>query len=135
MASNSNYVVSVPKLKGRENYSEWCFAAENFLVLEGTLGCIKAEPGQPVIGAAEDAKTRAKLILTIDPPIYVHIKEVKTTKELWDKLKSLFDDSGFTRRISLLRNLISIRLENCISMTAYVTQIVETGQKLAANRV
>ena len=131
MASNSNYVVSVPKLKGRENYSEWCFAAENFLVLEGTLGCIKAEPGQPVIGAAEDAKTRAKLILTIDPPIYVHIKEVKTTKELWDKLKSLFDDSGFTRRISLLRNLISIRLENCISMTAYVTQIVETGQKLA----
>ena len=33
----SNYVVSVPKLKGRENYSEWCFAAENFLVLEGML--------------------------------------------------------------------------------------------------
>ncbi|CAD7092634.1 unnamed protein product [Hermetia illucens] len=42
----------------------------------------------------------------------------------------LFDDSGFTRKISLLRNLISIRLENCTSMTAYVTQIVEAGQKL-----
>ncbi|KAF2891902.1 hypothetical protein ILUMI_14271, partial [Ignelater luminosus] len=45
-------------------------------------------------------------------------------------LKSLFDDSGFARRISLLRNLISISLENCSCMTSYVTQIIETGQKL-----
>lgn len=130
-ASNSNYVVSVPKLKGRENYSEWCFAAENFLVLEGMLGCIKPETGQKEIPAADDAKTRAKLILTIDPSIYVHIKGVTTSKGLWEKLKSLYDDSGFTRRISLLRNLISIRLENCTSMDSYVTQLVETGQKLA----
>lgn len=130
MASN-NYIVSVPKLKGRENYGDWCFAAENFLVLEGMSGCIKAEQGPTTIADADDAKTKAKLILTIDPSIYVHIKEVKTTKELWTKLKSLYDDSGFTRRISLLRNLISIRLENCISMNSYVTQLVETGQKLA----
>ncbi|CAH2109182.1 unnamed protein product [Euphydryas editha] len=130
MASNSNYMVNVPKLRGRENY-EWCFAAENFLVLEGTLGCIKSELGQAPVGAVDDAKTRAKLILTIDPSIYVHIKEVKSTKELWNKLKSLYDDSGFTRRIGLLRNLISIRLEDCDSMNSYVTQLVETGQKLA----
>ena len=25
----------MPKLKGRENYDEWVFAAENFLMLEG----------------------------------------------------------------------------------------------------
>lgn len=129
MASSSNYLVSVPKLKGRENYSEWCFAAENFLVLEGMVGCIKPEPDHPPV-AADDAKTKAKLILTIDPALYVHIKNVRTSKELWNKLKMLFDDSGFTRKISLLRNLISIRLENCTSMTAYVTQIVEAGQKL-----
>lgn len=41
-----------------------------------------------------------------------------------------FDDSGFTRRISLLGNLISIRLDNSSFMTSYVTQIIETGQKL-----
>ncbi|CAH2109147.1 unnamed protein product [Euphydryas editha] len=124
---SSNYVVSVPKLKGRENYAEWAFAAENFLVLEGTSDCIlQTKPEE----AAADAKTKAKLILTIDSALYVHIKEVKSTKELWDKLKQLFDDSGFTRRISLLRTLISIRLENCTSMTSYVTQIIETSQKL-----
>lgn len=125
----SNYAVSVPKLKGRENYSEWAFAAENFLILEGTADYItKAVKPEE---AAADAKTRAKLILTIDSSLYVHIKEVKSTKELWNTLKKMFDDSGFTRRISLLRTLISIRLEHCTTMTSYVTQIVETSQKLS----
>ncbi|CAH2108772.1 unnamed protein product [Euphydryas editha] len=126
---STNYIVNVPKLKGRENYTEWCFAAENFLILENMEHCIKSVAGK--IEAADDARTKAKLILTIDSSLYVHIKDVKTSLELWNKLKALFDDSGFTRRISLLRNLISIRLENCSSMTSYVTQLVETGQKLS----
>lgn len=126
----ANYLVNVPKLKGRENYNEWIFAAENFLILEDKLHCIKPGTGK-LIEAADDARTKAKLIMTIDSALYVHIKDVKTSLELWNKLKALFDDSGFTRRISLLRNLISIRLENCVSMQSYVTQIVETGQKLS----
>lgn len=130
MATSSSYLVSVPKLRGRENYSEWSFAAENFLILEGMAKCIKPEPGA-IPEAADDARTKAKLILTVDPSIYVHIKNVSTSKELWEKLRTLFDDSGFTRKISLLRNLISVRLENCSSMTSYVTQIVEAGQKLS----
>lgn len=127
----TNYLVSVPKLKGRENYCEWAFAAENFLVLEGMSESIKSKTIPAEIGAAGDAKTRAKLILTIDSSLYVHIKGVQTTYELWKKLKNLFDDSGFTRRISLLRSLISVRLENSVSMTSYVTQIIETSQKLS----
>ncbi|GBP71696.1 hypothetical protein EVAR_8302_1 [Eumeta japonica] len=124
----------MPKLRGRENYDEWVFAAENFLILEGMMKCIKpkldADGAAIIVSAADDAKTKAKLILTIDASLYVHIKAVKTTKELWEKLKSLLDDSGFTRRISHLRNLISIRLDNCSSMSSYVTQIIETSETL-----
>lgn len=126
----TNYLVNVPKLKGRENYNEWTFAAENFLVLEGMQHCIKPVAGTD-IKPEDDIKTKAKLIMTIDSKLYVHIKNVSTSEELWNKLKSLFDDSGFTRRISLLRVLTSIRLENSDSMTTYVTQMIETGQKLS----
>lgn len=80
MATSSSYLVSVPKLRGRENYSEWSFAAENFLILEGMAKCIKPEPGA-IPEAADDARTKAKLILTVDPSIYVHIKNVSTSKE------------------------------------------------------
>lgn len=128
----ANYIANVPKLRGRENYEDWCFAAQNVLVLEGMASAIE-EP-LPVTASAkeksEDAKAKAKLVLTIEPSLYVHIKQAATTYDLWGKLKTMFDDSGFTRKISLLRNLINIRLESCDSMTQYVTQIIETGQRL-----
>ena len=120
----SNYVVNVPKLKGRENFAEWSFAVENFLVLEGLSKCISE------VITDQDAKAKAKIILTIDSSLYVHIKDASTTVELWQKLKRLFDDSGQTRKISLLRKLMSTRLDECDSMTNYVNQIVEIGQKL-----
>ena len=125
----TNYIQSVPKLKGRENYDEWSFAAENLLVLEGMIHYIKTVDNTER-KSADDAKTKAKLILTIDPGLYVHIKETKSSEELWQKLKNMFDDSGFSRKITLLRHLISVRQENCDSMTTYVTQIVETAQRL-----
>lgn len=121
----SNYLASVPKLKGRENYNDWAFAVENMLVLDGLSACIAGTESSD-----KDKQAKAKLILTIDASLYVHIKEVRTTKDLWTKLKSLFDDSGFTRRINLLRTLISTRLDDCDSMGSYVNQIVETAQKL-----
>lgn len=129
MASSNSFIANVPKLKGRENYSEWAFAAENLLVLEGKLNFLKTEGDGAAI--TEDAMTKAKLILTIDPSLYVHVKSAATTKELWQKLQQMFDDSGFSRKIMLLRTLISIRLETSDSMTSYITQIIETGQKLS----
>lgn len=129
---STNYLANVPKLKGRENYDDWCFAAENVLVLEGMADAIKAPLPSSATPAqkADDLKAKAKLILTIDAALYVHIKQATTTYDLWMKLKNMFDDSGYSRKISLLRNLISIRLENCESMTSYVSQIIETAQKL-----
>lgn len=124
--TTSGYLVNIPKLKGRENYDEWAFATRNFLLLEGID--IDQEPA--VITEAEQKKAKAKLVLSIDPTLYVHIKNESTMSALWSKLKQLFDDSGYTRKISLLRTLISIRLENCDSMTSYVSQIVETAQRL-----
>lgn len=129
---SSNYLANVPKLKGRDNYDDWCFAAENVLVLEGMADAIKAPLAEMAtsVQKAEDMKAKAKLVLTIDASLYVHIKKCATTYELWRTLKNMFDDSGYSRRISLLRNLISIRLEDCDSMTSYVSQLMETAQKL-----
>lgn len=121
-----NYLTSVPKLVGRENYEDWSFAVENVFVLEGLTKCLD--------GTEEDstlvAKAKAKLVLTLDPSLFMHVKEAKTAKEVWTRIKQLYDDSGFTRKIGLLRNLISLRLECCESMESYVNQVVETSQKL-----
>ena len=121
-----NYLTSVPRLMGRENYDEWCFAVENVFVLEGLTKCRD--------GIEEDttlvAKAKAKLVLTVHPSLYSHVSEAKTAQEIWKILKNIYEDSGFMQKIGLLRTLISARLDNHESMESYINQIVETSQKL-----
>lgn len=121
-----NYLNSVPRLLGRENYAEWCFGVENVFVLEGLTKCIDGSETDTVMLA----KAKAKLILTLDTSIYVHIRDKPSCKDVWDTLKKMYEDSGFTRKIGLLRTLISLRYENCVSMEAYVTSVIETSRKL-----
>lgn len=122
----SSLIASVPKLTGRGNYNEWSFAAENFLIIDGLKACIDGTEAD----TTKINQARAKLILTIDTKLYIHIKETKTAQDLWKKLKDMFDDNGFARKISLLRLLISTRLEDADSMAAYVNRIVDTAQRL-----
>lgn len=66
----------------------------------------------------------------MDTKLYIHVKDTSTAEALWKKLKEMFDDNGISRRISLLRMLISTRLEDCDNMEEYVNQIIDTSQRL-----
>lgn len=46
-------------MKAQENYYDWAFGAENFLVLEAMLDCTKQDPEVDDVEAADDAKTKA----------------------------------------------------------------------------
>lgn len=122
----AHFLATIPKLKGRENYSTWAFAMENYLIIEGLEKCLTAND----VDEKKAAQAKSKIILSIEPSNYSHVKDAKTAKEVWNKLKSLFADSGFTRRISLLRILITAKLENCDSMETYICLVIETAQKL-----
>lgn len=118
--------MSVPKLLGRENYDEWAFAVENVFVIEGLDKCIDGSEKD----TSRIANAKAKLILTIDPSLFPHGKDSKTAEEVWTRLRKLYDDSGFMRKIGLLRTLISARLDNHVNMESHINQIIETSQKL-----
>ncbi|KAK9719701.1 Zinc knuckle [Popillia japonica] len=86
----SSVTASCPKLFGRENYDEWCFAVENVFVLEGLTKYIDGTEEDSVL----IAKAKAKLILTIDPTLYVHVKDATTAKDVWTKIRNLYEDTG-----------------------------------------
>ena len=50
----------------------------------------------------------------------------KNAKAAWVKLKAVFEDSGLTRKVGLLRTLVTTGLESCESVEKYIT----TGHKL-----
>lgn len=135
------------KLKGSENYSTWKFAMTNFLMLKGLSGCIQQKPPTAATTASGSATVhppgtpnetdlsklnncRAYLSLAVETCIYVHIESCTTGFEIWIALQRLYEDKGLSRKIGLLRLLISTRLEDCQDMQEYVDNIVSTSNKL-----
>lgn len=118
----------IEKLKGSENYHTWCFAVKNLLSYKGWDKCIT----DPVTDTDEAnlKNCKATLALSVETSIYVHIQNCSTALEIWTALQKLYEDRGLTRKISLLRNLISTKLEECDNMQEYVDRIISCSHKL-----
>lgn len=129
---SSNAMASIQKLKGRENYESWKFAVRAFLEIENLWGYIDgtSEETDDKKNKQNDIVAKAKLILLVEPINYAHIQDAKTAKEVWDKLKNAFDDSGLLRRVGLLKTLITTTLEGSSTIEEYVNQIITTAHKL-----
>ena len=100
-----------------------------YLEHEELWECLEPAAGATVDGK-KDTKAKAKIILSIDPLNYPHVESAKTAREAWNNLKQAFEDTGLTRKVGLLRNLICTRLENCDSVDEYVHKIISTSHQL-----
>lgn len=65
-------------------------------------------------------------ILLVDSVNYIHIQESKGPK-MWDNLEKTFNDKGLTRRVSLLRDCITTKLEGCQNIEDYVINVMVTA--------
>lgn len=119
----------IDKLRGNDNYHTWSMAVQSVLVMKGLKKCL-SDNVEGEFTTEEDEKCKAQLTLSVDTRIYVHIQKCSTAKDVWQKLKDLYEDQGLTRKISLLRSLISMRLDGCSGMQDYVDGIKVTANKL-----
>lgn len=119
----------IQKLSGSNNYHTWCFAMKNIMAYKGYADCIT----DPVKEKSEDKLTSCKafLCLSVESSIYVHIEKCQSASEIWLKLKSLYEDRGLSRKIGILRSLISTRLDDCENMQDYIDKIKNNANKLA----
>lgn len=127
MAVNANHnPFHIERLTGRENYANWKFAVKAYLELEGLWKCVTGDNTD----AEKEIRAKSKLILLLDPINYVHIQNATTSKDVWTNLEHAFDDSGLTRRVALLRDLITTTLDSSKSIEDYVNKIMSTAHKL-----
>lgn len=99
------------------------------LEFEDLWGCVKGDAAY-ITDTRKVTRARSKIILSVDTSIFTYIRETKTAKEAWDTLQKTFEDSGLTRKVGLLRELVTTRLENCKSIEEYVNRIILTAHKL-----
>lgn len=92
----------------------------------------KDDPNVPVEKKPEKLKqAKSRLALSLDESLFTHIRKAKTALEIWNTFKTMYEDKGLLRKIGLLRQLISVRLEKSTSMQGYVNEIINTSNKLS----
>ncbi|KAK9695443.1 Zinc knuckle [Popillia japonica] len=121
----------IEKLTGSENFHTWRFAMKNVLELNGWENCILPVTDENYEkDTTKLKKWKAKLVLCIDSSVYVYILGETTATGIWERLKTLYQDSGLVHKIGRLRKLPSTKLEDCDSMMSYVSQVIDTANKL-----
>lgn len=122
------------RLKGRENFNIWKVGAKAHLI---TKGCWThmiqelEETPKPEVKTANQ-KALAELILLVDSSIYPHLEHCETAKSAWDTLVNAFEDKGVIRKVSLLKQWISLKLDDCLSMQDYINKCLAIKSKLTA---
>lgn len=120
------------KLKGRENYDTWKISARSYLVIKKVWSCMKTTLAANATQADKDADLLAwsELNLLLDESVYSYIADTTTAKAAWDALESAFEDSGLSRKVELLKQLIHLKLSDCSSMEEYVSHMIMTSLKV-----
>jgi hypothetical protein len=128
MSEMSEAFLPVTKLRGRENYTTWKIAMENLLSLDGLW--------TSVLGTEENeekiVKAKAKIVSSVDETLYIHVAKAATAAEAWRNLRKAFEDTGLTRKVSLLRKMTTTRLENCENIEGYVNEIMSAAHRSTA---
>lgn len=63
---------------------------------------------------------------------YGYIADKLTAKEAWDALIAAFEDSGVCRKVSLLQQLVSLKMKDCSNMEDYVNKMTQLWSKVQA---
>lgn len=123
----------VERLLGRENYSSWKFAMKAYLTHDELWDVVVEQPQASEADNSwkkRDQKAHSRIVLSVDKINYSHIRDTKTAAEAWLALESAFEDSGLTRRVGLLKVLVTTTLEKCRSIDDYCDRIITTAYKL-----
>lgn len=111
------------KLKGRENFDEWKISAKSSLIIKDLWKVIE-KPWTPEESPKSNARAVSEITLMVDPTLYSYIKETKSAREVWDGIARAFDDSGTARKITILNQLVSVKLVKVGNMEKYINEIL-----------
>lgn len=88
--SASKDLASIEKLNNT-NYSNWAFKIKNLLMKDKLFKYVLEEPPTTPAESYRKGSAKAKTInnLYTEDSQIIHVKNLQTPKEIWDKLKSI----------------------------------------------
>lgn len=116
----------------KDNYDTWAIQAEAVLVKDKLWKYVQTAPSASANAEDIEGDKQAKstLILIIAPSELKQIKQCKTAKDIWDKLREIYASKGPARKASLLKQLILTKLEGN-NIREHLNRFLDTVDKLA----
>lgn len=102
----------------KENYESWKLQAEAILIKNDVWKYTNGKIPKPIETAtvdldkweAQDAKAKADLILCISSTELRHVRDCKTSREIWLRLESIYASRGPARKAMLLKRLLTHKM-------------------------
>jgi hypothetical protein len=119
---------------GKDNFDTWKIQIEALLIkndswkyVNGTIPKPKEQPEAVTTWESNDAKAWSDLILTICPSELKQIKNCPTSKDIWNKLHSVYQSQGPARKAMLLKTLILLKMKNGEDMRDHIRNFFDVA--------
>lgn len=125
-------ILMPPKiLTGKNNYHNWSLATKGFLKLEKLWNTIEATSDGTLCTEPEKMdEAYNKIFLSVDENLWPQLENVTSPFDAWNKLKELYEDTGMARKVTLLCDLMTTKLENFENEESYINTIMSTCNRL-----
>jgi hypothetical protein len=120
------------RLEGISNYLQWkvritSVPKENKLQSFGNTVVPVSAPNPIALDVHEVKETKAQRIILdgVRAHLIPHLDEKKTTKDMWDALKGLYEAKNENRKMALQDKLHSTRMAKGESVASYLTRVAQ----------
>jgi 2-phosphoglycerate kinase len=80
----------------------------------------------------KEAKAQRLILDGVKDHLIPHLAEKKTTKEMWDALKNLYEAKNENRKMALKDKLHDTKMGKGESVSSYLTRVAQVKDELAA---
>ena len=131
MSSESKYVIT--KLNN-SNYFNWRYKMKMLLIEKGAWATITTDPPNPITAdwTQKDEKAHTTIALNIEDDQIQHIRHSETAKDAWNKLKDFHEKDTPNNKVSILRQLMTTKLNEGGDVEAHVAKMTELFQRFLA---
>jgi hypothetical protein len=123
--------ISIPKLKGSENYPIWVIRMSAVLIKEGQNKIITIDDVSNNIN--DRALSNIQLYIN-DSPL-LQIQNITRAYITWDSLKNLYSPKGFSSKFLIYKEFFKTNLSKYPSIEEYLNKIKQLSDQLKAKNL
>lgn len=118
------------------NYNPWSTRMEMYLTREDIWGVVDGSEQRPATPTTQptwdrkDRKARSDILLFIKDHLLVHVKTLKTSKEVWDILKAKYQTANLISKNRITRNFFTIKMQEGDSMETHINRFCNMQDEL-----